>query len=330
MKFRIGIIGCGLIGIKRAKYVSSIGKLVSICDTKETNLRKFLKITKIRGLKSYTNYKKLVSDPDLDIILVSTTHNMLSNIAIEVIKRKKHVFIEKPGGISLNELNRIKQLAKKNKVKVKIGFNHRYHPAFLKINEIIKHQSKNLGSIISVRAVYGHGGRLGYENEWRMKPKLSGGGQLLDQGSHLLDLCYMLLGKLSLRKAILKSYFWSKKVEDNVFLILQNKMKATAFLHTSCTEWKNRFLFEIFFKNAKLEVNGLGRSYGAETLTLYKMKKKMGPPSIKEYKFSSEDLSWKKELEDFKNDITNNLKPLPGIDEAITNLKMIKEIYKKC
>ena len=183
---------------------------------------------------------------------------------------------------------------------------------------------------MSIRAVYGHGGRIGYEKEWRMNPKLSGGGQLLDQGSHLLDLCYMFLGKLKLEKAILRNYFWTKKVEDNVFLILSGKNKATIFLHTSCTEWKNKFLFEIFFKNAKLEINGLGRSYGKEKLIFYMMKKEMGPPIIKEYLFPPKDLSWKKELEDFGRNIINNTSPNPGINEAIINLKLIKEIYKKC
>ena len=101
----------------------------------------------------------------------------------------------------------------------------------------------------------------------------------------------MLLGKLKLQKAILKSYFWTKKVEDNVYLILSGKKEATVFLHTSCTEWKNKFLFEIFFENAKLEVNGLGRSYGKEKLIFYMMKKQMGPPNIKEYIFPQKDLS---------------------------------------
>lgn len=329
MTLRVGIIGCGLIGIKRAMYINALGNLKSICDKSEKRIKNFIKITNKKNLDIYTDYKKLLNDSKLNVVIISTTHNILSDIAIEAIKKNKHVFVEKPGGISLTKLNYIKTLAKKNNIKVKVGFNHRYHPAFLKIKELLK-EKKKLGKIISIRAVYGHGGRIGYENEWRMNPKLSGGGQLLDQGSHLLDLSYMLLGKLKLEKAILKSYFWTKKVEDNVYLILSGKKEATVFLHTSCTEWKNKFLFEIFFENAKLEVNGLGRSYGKEKLIFYMMKKQMGPPNIKEYIFPQKDLSWKKELEDFNRDIINNLKPIPGIDEAIINLKTIKEIYKKC
>lgn len=329
MTLRVGIIGCGLIGIKRAMYINALGNLKSICDKSEKRIKNFIKITNKKNLDIYTDYKKLLNDSKLNVVIISTTHNILSDIAIEAIKKNKHVFVEKPGGISLTKLNYIKTLAKKNNIKVKVGFNHRYHPAFLKIKELLK-EKKKLGKIISIRAVYGHGGRIGYENEWRMNPKLSGGGQLLDQGSHLLDLSYMLLGKLKLEKAILKSYFWTKKVEDNVYLILSDKKEATVFLHTSCTEWKNKFLFEIFFENAKLEVNGLGRSYGKEKLIFYMMKKQMGPPNIKEYIFPQKDLSWKKELKDFNRDIINNLKPIPGIDEAITNLKTIKEIYKKC
>ena len=155
-------------------------------------------------------------------------------------------------------------------------------------------KENQIGKLMYIRAVYGHGGRLNYNKEWRFNKKLSGGGELIDKGSHLIDLSRIFLGDLSVDKFRLKTFFWKMKEEDNCFMILKNKKNKLAFLHSSCTEWKNKFTFEIFGKKGKLEINGLGKSYGRETLIFYKMTKKMTPPKIKKYFFNSADYSWKK------------------------------------
>ena len=185
-----------------------------------------------------------------------------------------------------------------------------------------------IGKILYIRAVYGHGGRLNYEKEWRFKKRISGGGELIDKGSHLIDLARFFLGDLKIISSKLKNFFWKMQLEDNCFLNLQNKIGSNAFLHASCTEWKNKFLFEIFGQFGKIEINGLGKSYGEEKLILYKMSKKMGKPAKKDFKFSKKDNSWRKELEEFYIDIVKKRISNPGLVDIYKNLKIINTIYK--
>ena len=196
----------------------------------------------------------------------------------------------------------------------------------MKAKELIK--NKLIGKILYIRAVYGHGGRLNYEKEWRFKKKISGGGELIDKGSHLIDLSRLFLGDLKVISSKLKNYFWKMQLEDNCFLILENKRGSSAFLHASCTEWKNKFLFEIFGQFGKIEIRGLGKSYGEEKLIFYKMLKKMGKPKKKEFRFLKKDYSWKKELDEFSIDIIKKRVSSPGIIDIYKNLEIINKIYK--
>ena len=175
---------------------------------------------------------------------------------------------------------------------------------------------------------YGHGGRLGYEKEWRAKRLLAGGGELLDQGSHLIDLSRMFLGDFKKISGVVKTYFWNMSVEDNAFLTLKTHTNKIAFLHTSWTEWKNMFSFEIFCTFGKIDINGLGGSYGREQLTLYQMSKKMGIPRQEKWKFKLKDLSWKTEINEMYKDITYNRKVIPNLNDAYQSLKIINKIYK--
>ena len=220
----------------------------------------------------------------LDAVIIATTHHLHSKILFECIRLNIHAFVEKPGGISSSKIKKIiLLLRKKNFLAIRVGFNHRYHPAFLMAKKMV--QLNKIGPIMYIRAVYGHGGRLNYNKEWRFKKKLSGGGELIDKGSHLIDLSRIFLGNLKPHAYKLDTYFWNMKLEDNCFLILKNNKDKVAFLHSSCTEWKNKFIFEIFGKNGKIEINGLGKSYGKESLTFYKMSKKMGLPQKKNVSF---------------------------------------------
>ncbi len=324
--FNIGLIGCGVIGQKRIYNLPKNFNLIGYSDIKKINLDK-----KFFGKEIFfTNkWKSLLKLKNLDAVIIATTHNLHSKILEECIKLNLHVFLEKPGGVSEIITKKLLSTLKKKKfLKVRVGFNHRYHPAFLLAKRLIK--SNKIGELMYIRAVYGHGGRLNYNNEWRFKKSISGGGELIDKGSHLIDLSRFFLGQLKPLAYELKTYFWKMKLEDNCFLILKNDRKKIAFLHSSCTEWKNRFVFEIFGKKGKLEINGLGRSYGSESLIFYKMSQKMGPPQKKIYNFNANlDNSWQIELNEFYNDILKKRSPIPGLKDAYENLKIINKIYKK-
>ena len=181
-----------------------------------------------------------------------------------------------------------------------------------------------------IRAQYGHGGRIGYNKEWRAKKNISGGGELIDQGTHLIDLSQIFLGKLNLKEGIIKKYYWNMKVEDNCFLILENKFKNIAFLQASCTEWKNTFNFEIYGKLGKLQIYGLGGSYGTETLKFYKMKKELGPPDTIIYEFPKKDESWREEQNNFFNYIFKKEKAkFATLGDAKNVLELVSKVYKK-
>tara|TARA_B100001059_G_C17736209_1_gene529004 strand:+ start:57 stop:1022 length:966 start_codon:yes stop_codon:yes gene_type:complete len=319
---KIGIIGCGLIGNKRAESIGSQDKIKYVYDI---NIERSKKLAKKTGAAMKSSIKEIL-ESEVDIIFVATTHNMLSDITIKAIKKRKHVLVEKPGAYNLKELKKIILLSKKNKVTVKVGFNHRFHPAILKAKKLV--DEKNLGEILFIRGRYGHGGRIGYESEWRCNKKLSGGGELLDQGSHLIDLSLWFMGKLEVDYKLLPTYFWDTNVEDNCFISLKNKKDNVAWLHASWTEWKNCFSFEIYTKKTKLIISGLGGSYGKEKLTFYKMRPKMGPPIKKEWKFGPEDNSWRNEFINFKKAIKNNSEPCGSADDALNTLKLIEDIYK--
>ena len=323
MNFKIGIIGCGLIGYKRAKSLGSKGKLIACADP---NISQAKRIARNKKVKIFTNWKKLLEIKEIDIIIISTYHNQLSKILLHAYKKKKHVLVEKPGAKNLKEISKLISKVNNNKIKIRVGFNHRYHPSIIKALKIIK--SGVIGKPMYLRGRYGHGGRLRYEKEWRAKPSISGGGELIDQGSHLIDLSRLFLGEFNEVKGFINTYFYKMSVEDNAFLTLKTRSNKIAFLHVSWTEWKNMFSFEIFCKFGKLDINGWGGSYGREQLTLYKMSKKMGIPKQKNWKFKLQDVSWKTEINEFYDDIIYNRKPTANLNDAHQLHKIINKIYK--
>ena len=325
MKFKIGIIGCGLIGKKRFINLGKFGKVVSLCDNKLSRAKTLSKLTN-QKVSLYKNWKNLVNEGNCEIIIISTIHSELSKILIYCINKNKHVLVEKPGAINPKELLKADNILKRKKLVVHVGYNHRFHGSILKAQELLK---KNIiGELMYIKSSYGHGGRLNYEKEWRMNPRISGGGELLDQGSHIIDLSNLILGDPIKYKTKLTTSFWNTTVDDNAFLILIYKKNKLAFLHASCSEWKNYFEFQIYGKKGKILISGKGGSYGREKLILYKMKKKMGKPSVKEFYFNDKrNNSWKNEISDFYKKIiqknySNNL------ESAYKNLKLIKKIYK--
>ena len=319
------IIGCGLIGKKRVTGIPAGAKLVVTCDTNLARAEELVKLAKAG--RSCADFNDAVADPQVEVVFVATLNSTLQPIALAAVKQGKHVLVEKPAGISVAELDELEAAAKKTGALVRVGYNHRYHPACLKALEIFR--SGALGSMMFVRGRYGQGGRLGYEKEWRADPKLSGGGELIDQGVHLIDLAGIFLGEFTTVEGHATTYFWKMSVDDNAFLSLRNAAGNTAWLHVSCSEWKNLFSLEIYGRDAKLHWEGLGGSYGVERLTCYKMLPQMGPPETTIYEFPRGDESWKLEMAEFFEDIKLKRTPVPGLKEAKAALAVVEQIYQK-
>jgi len=322
---RIAVIGCGLIGQKRVRSVAGRAAITACCDL---NLERAQKLAEMYpGAVASMHWQSVVARDDVDAVFICTTHNLLAPIAQAGALHGKHILIEKPGARSAAELDGVQEAAERTRVAVRIGFNHRYHRSFQKARAIL--ESGALSDLMFIRARYGHGGRKGYDEEWRAVPEISGGGEAVDQGVHLLDLAAWFLGDLSLVAGRAPTYFWNMPVEDNAFFLLESESGKVAFLHASWTEWKNLFSFEIAGRTGKLEISGLGGSYGTERLIHYQMLPEMGPPPTTIYEYPMPDNSWEVEIGEFFEDIRLGRAPKPGIADAQAALRIIERLYTR-
>ena len=319
----VGIIGCGLIGQKRAAALGAGGHLVACADI---DFSRSEQLAHRFGAQALSSWQELLTIPQIDLVIVSTLHDSLAEITLAAIAAGKHVLVEKPAARSAEELVPVITAAKTQNIKVHVGFNHRYHRSLQKAKKIV--DSGVLGELMFVRARYGHGARLGYDKEWRSDPKLSGGGELIDQGPHLIDLSRWFLGDFSEVQGFAHTYYWNMPVDDNGFMLLKTPKQQVAFLHASCTEWKNLFSMEIYGKEGKLDLSGLGGSYGSEKLTYYKMLPQMGPPETTSWEYPMADDSWAIEMAEFYDDIHWDREPAAGLNDAYESLKIIDQIYK--
>lgn len=324
MKPNVAIIGCGLIGMKRANTLKNC-QLVLCVDKKKEYAESLA--SRFPNCTVSTNWQAAISDSTIDIVIIATPHNTLAEIMYAAVESNKHVLVEKPAARYSSELEPILKLLKNKQSIVRVGFNHRYHRALQKARELV--DSGVLGDLMFIRARYGHGGRIGYDQEWRAQPEISGGGELIDQGVHLIDLSRWFLGDFTSVDGFAHTYFWNMSVDDNGFLLLKTDKQQVAFLHVSCTEWKNTFSFEIYGKLGKLDINGLGGSYGVEKITLYKMLPQMGPPETMSWEYPMADNSWDLEFSEFLDDIQYKRQPSASLNDAYYALKVVEETYKK-
>lgn len=316
------VVGCGLIGQRRAAAVPP-GSLRYACDLNRSRAEQVAK--QHPGCTATDKLEQLLQDERVTAVIVSTVNSSLAPITLAAVEAGKNVLVEKPAAIRSTELEEIEKAANLSGSRVRIGYNHRFHPSFLKARELIAEEQ--LGEPFLVRGRYGHGGRRGYDKEWRADPKLSGGGELIDQGVHLIDLAGSFLGEWAQVDGHAATFYWDMPVDDNAFLSLRTPNGSTAWLHVSCTEWKNLFCFEIYFRQAKLQIDGLGGTYGLERLSYYRMLPEMGPPETTIFEFPRGDQSWAYEVNQFVTDLELQRQPRPGITEAKSVLKVVEKIY---
>lgn len=318
----VGIIGCGLIGEKRAAALHG-AKLVACADREIERAERLATAT---GARASRDFRSVVDAKDVDVVIVATPHDALVEITLAAVRSGKHVLVEKPAARSAAELTPVVEEVERANAQVRVGFNHRYHRAFRKARELVDQGA--LGELMFVRARYGHGGRVGYEKEWRADPAISGGGELIDQGIHLIDLSRWFLGDFAHVSGAAATFFWNMPVDDNAFMMLRTTKGRIAWLHASATEWKNTFSMEIYGKVGKLHVEGLGGSYGTEKLTWYRMTPEMGPPITSAWEFPMADDSWSAEFGDFLEDIRTGRKPSSGLRDALAALEVVQRVYQ--
>jgi predicted dehydrogenase len=320
----VAIIGCGLVGLKRAEAMPPGLRVLTVYDIDSARAAALA-----ARLEPAPTVARSVGDAlqakGVELALVATIHRDLAPITLAALEAGCNVLVEKPGGRNSNDAAEVSAAASRAGRIVRVGFNHRFHPGVCRARELIG--AHDWGNLLHIRARYGQGGRVGYESEWRMDRDLSGGGELMDQGVHLIDLTRFLVGDASLVFAELRTDFWKADVEDNAFLALRPERGGFAWLHASWTEWKNTFSFEMALRDAKIEISGLGGSYGTERLTLYEMSPEMGPPATAAWEFPQADWSWRHELEDVVAAIEGRPAIGATIEDAVATLRIVDQAY---
>ncbi|MBI1975354.1 MAG: Gfo/Idh/MocA family oxidoreductase [Parcubacteria group bacterium] len=333
-KLQVAMVGVGRMGRRWAKVASDhAGSQVSVLVDVNTDLAKEI-AGSLEGVGVVGTVEEALEKYPIDAVAVATPHKFLTEVARKALEAGKHVFSEKPGGASAVEVEKNIKIAQEKGLRYMVAFNHRTHPAVWKAHELA--EKGEIGKILFIRGRYGVGGHVGYEKDWRMSRELSGGGELIDQGVHLIDLSQWFLGELDVVGAALSTSFWPvKPLEDNAFLILKSKDNQTAFLHASWTQWKKLFSFEIFGEGGYLIVENLGGAYGLETLTIAK----------RNGKFQLDEKDEQKEIfqnparvdpddalyalwDEFLASIKEEREPTPSARDAAAALKIIESIYQ--
>jgi predicted dehydrogenase len=330
--FGVAIVGCGLIGQKRAAVLAELEdcRLVMVSDV---DFSRAQALAASQGCGASPQWLDAVRHADVDIVIVSTSNDALADVTMEACRNKKHVLCEKPFGRNVAEATLMAAAAREHGVILKIGFNHRFHPGISKAYELVK--AGMIGSPWYVRGVYGHGGRLGYERDWRANSVIAGGGEMLDQGIHVIDLASWFLGDFDEVAAITATYFWSPEgsaslgssVEDNAFIWMRTAIGQVASLHASWTQWKNRFTFETYGEAGFVTVEGLNGSYGAETVTWGQRRSEFGPPLLNNFEFNGPDRSWHDEWAHFVESIRSSTEPMSHGSEALKVMQLVDALY---
>lgn len=326
MTVGIGVVGAGLMGSRRARSAAREPRcqLRVVADIQEPGARQ---LAQELGCRSVTDWRDVVADPTVDAIAVSTVNASLAPITIAALAEGKHVLCEKPLGRNLCEATEMAAAADRHGRILKVGFTLRFHPAIRRARVICGRG--DLGPLFFIRAVYGHGGRPGYTEEWRGSREQSGGGELLDQGVHLLDLARWFLGEFTQVVGSLGRWFWDAgDVEDNAFALLGTPQGQIASLHASWTQWRNRFLFEVFGRDGFVTVDGLGGSYGVETLIIGRRRPESGPPAQETIRFDGPDPSWDDDWADFIEAIVSEGRPAVTGADGVAVMRLVDTLYQ--
>lgn len=327
----IAIIGMGKIGKLRAKTVfdNPYTKLVAAFDVDSSQLDEFSGIIKCGSVD------EIFEIEDLDAVIICTFNKYAPEYTIKAIQKNLHVFCEKPPARTSKEVQEVIDAENKTDIILKYGFNHRYHHSVIEAKKLI--ENSVFGKLLWMRGVYGKAGGNQYTKNWRNDKEESGGGILIDQGIHMLDLMRFFAGDFSEVKSMVKTNYWDVKVEDNAFAIMQTKDNVLASVHSSATQWRHKFLLEMSFENGYINLEGIlsgTRSYGDETLSIAKRQFEddtfaMGKPREEKIFFDTDE-SWKLEIEEFVDSILNNKKINNGNSEdALKVMKLVEEIYNQ-
>ncbi|MEX0651995.1 MAG: Gfo/Idh/MocA family oxidoreductase [Candidatus Paceibacterota bacterium] len=326
-KKRVGIVGYGVIGKRRRQYIDAHPFLETVAIS-DTNLESGQ--NEVGGVSAYHNHTDLLN-LDIDAVFISVPNYVAPEITIASLEKGIHVFCEKPPGRSVEDIESVIEVEKAHPEAVlKYGFNHRYHDSVEKALSII--ESGDLGEIINMEGTYGKSKIVNPQlSTWRSNRTQAGGGILLDQGIHMLDLLRLFCGEFYDVKSFVTNDFWKHDVEENVFAIMKDTQGRIASVHSSATLWEHMFSLNIYLTKGYIRLSGLltsSRSYGEETLVIGK--RSDSEHGVLEWNTikSLEDSSWKKEIDEFAKAIVENTPIRFGkSDDALKTMQLVYRIY---
>ena len=321
----VGIIGAGLQGRRHAASLRNAEgwRLVTVCDA---NIEAARALATCFDAQATASWEEVVRQPEVDAIAVCTPPHLHAPVTIAALKQNKHVLCEKPLGRTRKEAEMMVRVAGETGLKLKCGCNLRHHPAIAQAKQWLG--EGRLGSPLFLRCRYGIGGRPNYDKEWRAKGEISGGGELMDQGFHVLDLCRWFLGDFAEAFAFLSTAYWQiAPLEDNAFVLLRTPEGQVASVHVSWSHWKSLFSFELFGRDGYVQVEGLGGSYGTERAILGR-REFFAPTQEEVIEFRGEDRSWGEEWKEFLSAIQDDREPLGNGQDGLAVQTLVRAAYE--
>jgi len=325
-QLRVGIAGYGVVGKRRRHFIDQHPNLrtVAVCDQ---SLSESARMSD--GTRCCNSYHQLLEE-SLDVLFVSLPNYLAPEVTIAGLEQDLHVFCEKPPGRDVADIERVIQTERKHPgCLLQYGFNHRYHDSVRQAQKLI--QSGELGKIVNLRGVYGKSKIIPFSGGWRAERRQAGGGILLDQGIHMVDLLRFFCGEFPEVKSYISSGYWNHDVEDNAYALLQDSCGRIAMLHSSATQWQHRFALEIALTEGYLELRGLlsgSKSYGEEKLVIGRRDESDTGTTQEETITYLEDHSWRDEINEFGDALCNEGAILSGNSaDALATMKLVYRIY---
>ncbi len=324
----VGIAGFGIVGRRRKECIDRHPALhvTAVCD------RTLDGEGLLEGdVRYFRDYRRLLT-AGIDVLFVCLTNDIAAEVTIAGLQAGKHVFCEKPPGKSVDDVRRVIECERAHpSLKLMYGFNHRYHESVQEALRILR--SGELGKVINMRGMYGKAKLITFNQpDWRTHREIAGGGVLLDQGIHMVDLMRLFGGDFNEVHSFISNGHWGYDVEDNAYALMRSTTGVVAMLNSSATQWRHRFHLDINLERGSLILGGIltgTKSYGAETLTvvLADPDNDRGDPREQVTRYNK-DPSWDEEVAVFARTVVDNVAVESGTsDDALRTMQLVFRIY---
>jgi predicted dehydrogenase len=327
MSNRVGVavIGCGLVGAHRARTAATDPR-TALRIVIDNQPQRAARLAGQHGVDAAADWRAALSREDVGAVVISTPNALLVPIGVAALRSGRHVLIEKPMGRNATEGRALAAESRRAGTVLKVGFRHRYRASLNRARELVR--DGEIGRLIQLRARYGYGAKPEHQQAWRADAELAGGGALLDEGVHIVDLFHWFGGPAQRAQADLQTAVWDLgRLEDNAFGTLRFAAGVVGQFHVGTTEWKNLFSFEIRGEAGAIHVEGLGGSYGPESLTLTRRTDRSAGVAAERHDFADNDSSWMEEWSDFAAALHGARLRHGSPDEGLQVLATVDALY---